>query len=135
MVLAAKYESWSLPLAVIIVVPMCSVRGSWACGCGWRSHFQADRLRGAGGTCAKQDAIPDRGVRQSKRQETGMARGTPREASRLRLRTILMTSLRVHPGGRLRWGSQPGAGAARDAPGPWPAVFSGMLGVTLFGIF
>ena len=50
LVLAAQYESWSLPLAVILVVPMCllcSVTGAVLDGDG-SEHLHADRLRGAG---------------------------------------------------------------------------------------
>ena len=49
LVLAAQYESWSLPLAVILVVPMCllcSVTGAVLDRHG-RQHLHADRLRGA----------------------------------------------------------------------------------------
>ena len=66
LVLAAQYESWSLPLAVILVVPMCllcSVVGRGHGGDG-RQHFHADRLRGAGGP-GEQERDPDRGVRQA----------------------------------------------------------------------
>ncbi len=52
LVLAAQYESWALPLAVILVVPMCllsSGRGSYDGGDG-RQHLHASRVRGAGGS-------------------------------------------------------------------------------------
>ena len=66
LVLAAQYESWSLPLAVILVVPMCllcSVTGAVLAG-HRGEHLHADRLRGAGGP-GQQERDPDRGVRQA----------------------------------------------------------------------
>ena len=66
LVLAAQYESWSLPLAVILVVPMCllcSVTGVMLGGTGGE-HLHADRLRGAGRP-GQQKRHPDRRVRQA----------------------------------------------------------------------
>ena len=65
-VLAGLYESWSTPLAVILVVPMCLLsraRGHRAARPG-RQHFRADRLRGPGRT-GMQERHPDRRVRQA----------------------------------------------------------------------
>ena len=66
LVLAAQYESWSLPLAVILVVPMCllfSIVG--VVPGGHRSqHLHADRLRGSGGP-GEQERHPHRRVRQA----------------------------------------------------------------------
>ena len=59
LVLAAQYESWSLPLAVILVVPMCllcSVAGVLLAADG-RQHLHADRLRGAGRAWPSKNAI------------------------------------------------------------------------------
>ena len=64
LVLAAQYESWSLPLAVILVVPMCllcSIAGV-ALAQMDINIFTADRLRGAGGT-GQQERHSDRRVR------------------------------------------------------------------------
>ena len=64
LVLAAQYESWSLPLAVILVVPMCllcSIAGVALARHG-RQHLHADRLRGAGGP-GQQERHSDRRVR------------------------------------------------------------------------
>ena len=56
------------------------------------------------------------------------------EACRLRLRPILMTVVRLHPRACCRWRAPPAPGAEmRQALGT--AVFSGMLGVTFFGLF
>ena len=133
LVLAAQYESWSLPLAVILVVPMCllcSVIGvQLAHG---REHLHADRLRRAGRP-GEQECDSDRRVRQAaarsrRRSAPGDARGV-----RLRLRPILMTSFAFILG-VVPLVIASGAGAEmRQTLGM--AVFSGMLGVTLFGIF
>src|SRR5262249_41319212 len=134
LVLAAQYESWSLPLAVILVVPMCllcSIVGVRLAGMEVNLFTQIGF--GVLVWLASKNAILI--VEFAKQQQEA---GVPRreatlEASRLRLRPILMTSfafiLGVVP---LVLAS--GAGAEmRRALGL--AVFSGMLGVTLFGIF
>ena len=67
LVLAAQYESWSLPLAVILVVPMCLLeRRSPACSIAehGHQHLHADRLRRAGRP-GEQERHPDRRVRQA----------------------------------------------------------------------
>ncbi len=62
--LSAQYESWSLPLAIILIVPMCLL--SALVGVYLRNlrqqHLHADRLRRAGGS-GLQERHPDRGVR------------------------------------------------------------------------
>jgi multidrug efflux pump len=133
-VLAAQYESWSLPLAVILVVPMCllcAVAGVRLAGMEVNLFTQIGFVVLVG--LASKNAILI--VEFAKQQQE---QGVPRwdatvEASRLRLRPILMTSF------AFIFGVVPlviaiGAGAEmRQALGV--AVFSGMLGVTLFGIF
>ena len=137
LVLAAQYESWSLPLAVILVVPMCLLeRDRSACNVGehGHQHLHADRLRGAGRP-GQQERDPDRRVRQGDPPRRGRAaiREATLEACRLRLRPIIMTSLAFILG-VLPLLIAHGAGAEmRRTLGT--AVFSGMLGVTLFGIF
>jgi len=134
LVLAAQYESWSLPLAVILVVPMCLL--SAIAGVKWKSMdiniFTQIGFVVLVGLASKNAILI---VEYAKRQrESGVAR---REAilaaCQLRFRPIIMTSfafiLGVSP---LMFAS--GAGAEmRKTLGV--AVFSGMLGVTLFGIF
>ena len=76
LVLAAQYESWKLPLAVILVVPMClfcSVVGS-AAGRHGSEHLHADRLRGAGGP-GEQERDPDCRIRQAAAGGGGRASG------------------------------------------------------------
>ncbi|HYT95595.1 MAG TPA: efflux RND transporter permease subunit [Gemmataceae bacterium] len=134
LVLAAQYESWSLPLAVILVVPMCllgSIIGVTLGQSDINIFTQIGFVVLVG--LASKNAILIVEFAKVKR-EAGMSREEATiEASQLRLRPILMTSfafiLGVVP---LILGT--GAGAEmRWALGV--AVFSGMLGVTLFGIF
>ena len=134
LVLAAQYESWLLPLAVILIVPMCllaAIAGVWLAGSDNNIFTQIGLLVLVG--LAAKNAILI--VEFAKQRE---ADGLPRaeailEAATQRLRPILMTSLAFILGVvPLLLGK--GAGAEmRVALGT--AVFSGMLGVTIFGIF
>ena len=134
LVLAAQYESWKLPLAVILVVPLCllcSVVGVELARMEVSLFTQIGFVVLVG--LASKNAILI--VEFAKQRE---AAGIPRreavlEASRLRLRPILMTSF-AFIFGVLPLVIAQGAGAEmRRSLGT--AVFSGMLGVTLFGIF
>ena len=134
LVLAAQYESWRLPLAVILVVPMClfcSVVGLQAAGMEINIFTQIGFVVLVG--LASKNAIL---IVEFAKQQQEM--GVPRrqatlEACRLRLRPILMTSFAFILGVVPLVIAQ-GAGAEmRRALGV--AVFSGMLGVTFFGIF
>ena len=134
LVLAAQYESWRLPLAVILVVPMClfcSVVGLQAAGMEINIFTQIGFVVLVG--LASKNAIL---IVEFAKQQQEM--GVPRrqatlEACRLRLRPILMTSFAFILGVVPLVIAQ-GAGAEmRKALGV--AVFSGMLGVTFFGIF
>jgi multidrug efflux pump len=134
LVLAAQYESWSLPLAVILVVPMCllcSIVGVRLAGMEVNLFTQIGFVVLVG--LASKNAILI--VEFAKQQQEA---GVPRreatlEACRLRLRPILMTSFAFILG-VVPLVIATGAGAEmRRALGL--AVFSGMLGVTLFGIF
>jgi multidrug efflux pump len=134
LVLAAQYESWSLPLAVILVVPMClfcSLVGLHIARMEVTIFTQIGFVVLVG--LASKNAILI--VEFAKQQEEA---GVPRwqatvEACKLRLRPILMTSF------AFIFGVVPlviaeGAGAEmRRSLGT--AVFSGMLGVTFFGVF
>ncbi len=134
LVLAAQYESLSLPLAVILVVPMCllcSVIGVALAGMDINIFVQIGFIVLVG--LASKNAILI--VEFAKEKSAGGA--TPRdaavEACRLRLRPIIMTSAAFILG-VLPLALAVGAGAEmRRTLGI--AVFSGMLGVTLFGIF
>ncbi len=134
LVLAAQYESWSLPLAIILVVPMCllsAITGVYLAGHDVNIFTQVGFVVLVG--LASKNAILI--VEFAKRQrQTGMSRRQATlEACQLRLRPIVMTSLAFILGVVPLMLSR-GAGAEmRRILGT--AVFSGMLGVTLFGIF
>ncbi|HZZ72885.1 MAG TPA: efflux RND transporter permease subunit [Pirellulales bacterium] len=134
LVLAAQYESWSLPLAVILVVPMClfcSVIGVTIANLDVNIFTQIGFIVLVG--LASKNAILI--VEFAKQQhEAGKSRwDATLEACRLRLRPILMTSFAFILG-VVPLMLATGAGAEmRQTLGV--AVFSGMLGVTAFGIF
>jgi multidrug efflux pump len=133
-VLAGLYESWSLPLAVILVVPMCLLNALVGIAL---ARMDVNIFVQVGfvvlvGLAAKNAILIVEFARD--RQEDGASRFEAAvEAARVRLRPILMTSfafiLGVFPLVIAR-----GAGAEmRRTLGT--AVFAGMIGVTLFGIF
>ena len=134
LVLAAQYESWKLPLAVILVVPMCllcSLVGVQLAGMDVTLFTQIGFVVLVG-LASKNAILIVEFAKQS--EEAGVPRREATlEACRLRLRPILMTSF------AFIFGVVPlviaeGAGAEmRRSLGT--AVFGGMLGVTLFGIF
>jgi len=134
LVLAALYESWSLPVAVILVVPMCllsAVVGVRQAGMEITIFTQIGFVVLVGLACKNAILIVEF-ARQLTHEGRPLAEATV-EASRLRLRPILMTSLAFILG-VLPLVVAEGAGAEmRRTLGL--AVFSGMLGVTLFGIF
>ncbi len=131
--LAAQYESWSLPLAIMLIVPMCLLSaafGVWLHGRDINILTQIGFvvLIGLGG----QERDPDRRIRQAEGGGGPRHRHAAVEASRQRLRPILMTSL-AFTLGVIPLYIAPGAGAElRVALGT--AVFWGMIGVTLFGL-
>jgi multidrug efflux pump len=134
LVLAAQYESWKLPLAVILVVPMCllcSLVGLQLAGMEVTIFTQIGFVVLVGLACKNAILIVEFAKQQ---QEAGVPRWQATlEACRLRLRPILMTSFAFILG-VVPLVIAHGAGAEmRRALGT--AVFSGMLGVTLFGIF
>jgi len=135
LVLAAQYESWALPLAVILVVPMCilgSLTGVYVTRGDINIFTQIGFVVLVG--LASKNAILIVEFAKHKHDDLGLSRrDATLEACKLRLRPILMTSFAFIFGvipllvGR-------GAGAEmRRVLGI--AVFSGMLGVTFFGIF
>jgi len=134
LVLAAQYESWALPLAIILIVPMCllaAIAGVWLAGLD-NNIFTQIGLVVLIGLAAKNAILIVEFAKQ--RQDAGAtAAEAVLEAAKLRLRPILMTSLAFILGVvPLVLGT--GAGAEmRRALGT--AVFSGMVGVTVFGIF
>jgi len=131
--LSAQYESWSLPFAIILIVPMCllsSMTGIWLSGMDNNIFTQVGFIVLVG--LASKNAILI--VEFAKRlQERGLSKTNAAiEAARLRLRPILMTSLAFIMG-VFPLVTSTGAGSeVRRILGT--AVFSGMLGVTLFGL-
>jgi multidrug efflux pump len=135
LVLAAQYESWSLPLAVILVVPMCifaSLAGVWLTKGDINIFTQIGFVVLVG--LASKNAILIVEFAKHKHEEGGLdRRAATLAACKLRLRPILMTSFAFILG-VVPLLVTTGAGAEmRKTLGT--AVFSGMLGVTLFGIF
>ena len=134
LILAAQYNSWSLPLAVILIVPMVllsALAGVWLTG-GENDLFTQIGFVVLVGLATKNAILIVEFARQ--REQDGLdAREAVLEAVRLRLRPILMTSL-AFVMGVVPLVLASGAGAEmRQAMGI--AVFAGMLGVTLFGLF
>jgi multidrug efflux pump len=134
LVLAAQYESLTLPIAIILIVPMgllAAMTGVWLTK-GDNNIFTQIGLMVLVGLSAKNAILIVEFAR-----ELEFAGRTPMqaaiEASRLRLRPILMTSM-AFVMGVLPLVLSTGAGAEmRKAMGV--AVFSGMIGVTAFGLF
>ena len=133
LVLAAQYESWSLPLAIILIVPMCllfAIAGVWMRGLDNNLFVQIGFVVLMGLACKNAILI----VEFAKQlEDAGRDRvEAAMEASRLRLRPILMTSL-AFTFGVIPLMLSKGAGAEmRVAIGT--AVFWGMIGVTAFGV-
>src|SRR5262249_37181927 len=134
LVLAAQYENWSLPLAVILVVPMCilsALIGVRIAGMDVNIFTRIGFVVLVG--LASKNAILIVEFAKVQRHEGKSRIQATLEAVQLRLRPIIMTSfafiLGVLP---LLLGKGAGAEMRRTLGN---AVFSGMLGVTLFGIF
>lgn len=133
LVLAAQYESWSLPLAVILVIPLCLLSGLvgvWL----WRQDVNIFTQIGfvvLVGLASKNAILIVEFARSMRHRGLSRLEATM-EACRLRLRPIVMTSI------AFILGVVPmligyGAGAEmRKALGT--AVFCGMIGVTVFGL-
>ncbi|KQQ55058.1 MULTISPECIES: efflux RND transporter permease subunit [Rhizobium/Agrobacterium group] len=134
LVLAAQYESLTLPLAIIMIVPMgvlAAMTGVWLTG-GDNNIFTQIGLIVLVGLSAKNAILIVEFARELEFEGRSPVAAAI-EASRLRLRPILMTSLAFIMG-VVPLVISTGAGAEmRSAMGV--AVFSGMIGVTIFGIF
>ncbi|MEN0041759.1 MAG: multidrug efflux RND transporter permease subunit [Pseudomonadota bacterium] len=133
LVLAAQYESWMLPLAVVLIVPMCLL--SSIVGVVW-SGLDVNTLVQIGlvvlvGLASKNAILIVEFARQAESEGLSIA-DAAKEAARLRLRPIIMTSfafiLGVVP---LMLATGPGS-EMRQSLGT--SVFFGMLGVTIFGL-
>ncbi|MBU6493243.1 MAG: efflux RND transporter permease subunit [Burkholderiales bacterium] len=134
LVLAALYESLTLPLAVILIVPMsllAALTGVWLTR-GDNNIFTQIGLMVLVGLASKNAILIVEFARELEMQGRSALQAAI-EASRLRLRPILMTSIAFIMG-VVPLVSSTGAGSEmRHAMGV--AVFFGMLGVTLFGLF
>ncbi|WP_449446899.1 efflux RND transporter permease subunit [Thermomonas brevis] len=134
LVLAALYESWTLPLAVILIVPMTllsALFGVWLTG-GDNNVFVQVGLVVLMGLACKNAILIVEFARELELQGKGIVESAL-EACRLRLRPIVMTSV-AFIAGTVPLVMAHGAGAeVRSVTGI--TVFAGMLGVTLFGLF
>jgi hydrophobe/amphiphile efflux-1 (HAE1) family protein len=135
LVLAAQYESWALPLSVILIVPMCllaAITGVWLDGSDNNIFTQIGLFVLVGLACKNAILIVEFAKDKQEESKNHDPIAAVLEACRLRLRPILMTSFAFIMG---VWPlvSSTGAGAEmRHAMGV--AVFAGMIGVTLFGL-
>ena len=133
LVLAALYESWSLPLVIVLIVPLCllsAIAGVWITH-GDNNVFTQIGLLVLVGLACKNAILIVEFARDLERQGLGWI-AAAFEAARIRLRPILMTSFAFIMG-VIPLVVAVGAGAEmRRVMGI--AVFSGMLGVTLFGL-
>ena len=134
LVLAALYESWTLPLAVILIVPMTllsALLGVWLAG-GDNNVFVQVGLVVLMGLACKNAILIVEFARELELQGKGIVESAL-EACRLRLRPIVMTSV-AFIAGTVPLVLSTGAGAeVRSITGI--TVFAGMLGVTVFGLF
>ena len=134
LVLAALYESWTLPLAVILIVPMTllsALLGVWLTG-GDNNVFVQVGLVVLMGLACKNAILIVEFARELELQGKGIVEAAL-EACRLRLRPIIMTSV-AFIAGTVPLVLSHGAGAeVRSVTGI--TVFAGMIGVTLFGLF
>ena len=134
LVLAALYESWTLPLAVILIVPvtmLSALVGVWLSG-GDNNVFVQVGLVVLMGLACKNAILIVEFARELEMQGKSIV-DAALEACRLRLRPIVMTSI-AFIAGTIPLILGEGAGAeVRGVTGI--TVFSGMLGVTLFGLF
>ena len=133
-VLAAQYESWTLPLSVILIVPMTlfsAITGVWLTGGDNNVFTQISFLVLAGLACKNAILIVEF-ARQLEAEGESHVKAIV-EACRVRLRPVLMTSLAFIMGVVPLVFSSGAGFEIRQAMGI--AVFAGMLGVTLFGLF
>jgi multidrug efflux pump len=134
LVLAAQYESFRLPFAVILIVPMAlfsAMLGLWVTR-GENNVFTQIGLIVLIGLAAK-NAILIVEFAVKRREEGASIVDAALDAARLRLRPILMTSI-AFIAGVFPLVISTGAGSEmRRAMGV--AVFAGMIGVTLFGLY
>jgi multidrug efflux pump len=136
LVLAAQYESFRLPLAIILIVPMCllfAIAGVWLTGGDNNIFTQIAFVVLVGLACKNAILIVEFAREVQAKEGANDPVRAALEAARMRLRPILMTSFAFIMG-VVPLVLSSGAGAEmRHAIGV--AVFAGMLGVTFFGLF
>ena len=134
LVLSALYESWALPASIILIVPMCllaAITGVYIRQMDNNIFTQIGFVVLVGLACKNAILIVEFAREEMNRGRDRFSAAS--DAARLRLRPILMTSF-AFTFGVLPLVIAKGPGAEmRQALGT--AVFSGMIGVTLFGIF
>jgi multidrug efflux pump len=132
-VLAAQFESWSMPLAVILSVPLCMLSAMIGV---WRANLEINIFTQIGlvvlvGLASKNAILIVEFAKVIRRSGKPIREATL-ESCRLRLRPIVMTSMAFILG-VIPLLFAKGAGAEmRQSLGM--AVFSGMIGVTIFGV-
>jgi hydrophobe/amphiphile efflux-1 (HAE1) family protein len=134
LVLAAQYESWSLPMSVILIVPMCllaAICGVWLDGSDNNIFTQIGLFVLVGLSCKNAILIVEFAKDHQEAENTD-AISAVLEACRLRLRPILMTSIAFIMGVWPLVSSRGAGSEMRHAMGV--AVFAGMIGVTFFGL-
>ncbi len=132
--LSAQYESWLLPLAVILIVPVCLVcalTGVWLRGMDNNILVQIGFVVLVGLACKNAILIVEFAKSEEERGKDRFAAIV--EACRLRLRPVLMTAMSFVLGVMPLLFATGAGFEMRRALGT--AVFSGMLGVTIFGLF
>jgi hydrophobe/amphiphile efflux-1 (HAE1) family protein len=132
--LAAQYESWTLPLAIILIVPMCLLSATFGV---WIEGKEINILTQISfvvliGLASKNAILIVEFARQQEDQGNDIVTAAV-EACRRRLRPIVMTSLAFTLGVVPLYLAKGAGYEMRQALGI--AVFWGMIGVTLFGLF
>jgi hydrophobe/amphiphile efflux-1 (HAE1) family protein len=133
LVLAAQYESWTLPMAVLLIVPLCllcALIGIWLTRGDNNIFTQIGFLVLIGLACKNAILIVEFAQELQRRGRSPLQAAL--EAARLRLRPILMTSFAFIMGVVPLLLSRGSGAEIRQAMGV--AVFCGMLGVTFFGL-
>ena len=131
---SAQYESFRLPFAIILIVPMCllfAIAGVWLKGSDNNIFTQIGLIVLVGLACKNAILIVEF-AKQKQDESMPLVQATI-EACSLRLRPILMTSIAFIAGVFPLVVSSGAGSEMRQAMGV--AVFAGMMGVTLFGLF
>ena len=131
--LAAQYESWSLPFAVILIVPMCilsAMTGVWMRGMDNNIFTQIGFIVLVG--LASKNAILIVEFAKRRHEQGSSLLDSATEAAKIRLRPILMTSFAFIMGVFPLVIAHGAGSETRQVLGT--AVFSGMIGITFFGL-